>query len=315
MDENKSIIKFHNKLKEKERIIGIRIEEVTNKSNSIKKILNEINTNGINALMNEVTKDEFIKKENELNLLLENELIKCGYNKDYLKIKYDCPKCKDSGYINHKKCTCLKDYLKNAKRINSPLINRKESFDNFNDKLFDDKKLSGFDLTPRENIIKNKNEVLKFINTFDDKESFLGLLMIGSCGTGKTFLSVASAKILLEKGYDVKYYTAYEFESILKDFTSPNRSEAINKMFECDLLILDDLGIENHSDFMNNNIFKLIDYRLSYEKKTIITSNISINEIKNIYKSRIFSRIIKNFKLLHFYGSDVRIKSRLKKNK
>lgn len=118
--------------------------------------------------------------------------------------------------------------------------------------------------------------------------------------------------MLKEKGKDVKYYTSYEFEEILRSFTDEVKQAQVKRLFDCELLILDDLGVESQTDFINNNIFKLIDFRVRNKYKTIITTNLKLSEIQDMYKSRIYSRLIGNFNFINFYGKDIRVEKRLR---
>ncbi|MCQ4794965.1 ATP-binding protein [Anaerofustis stercorihominis] len=311
-DKETSLSNFNKKRKSKEKELSNKIDKMCKDYPSIKDIIDEINTYGIYACMNNVSSEIFEEKNKKLNNKLKRELKTLGFNEDYLSIKYDCDKCKDSGYVNNEMCTCLKGYLKKRKNKNSILF-RDGNFDNFDENLFDNDK-SKYKITPRENIIKNKEQSLKFINTFKDEENTLGLLMSGKAGSGKTFLAAATGKILLNKGYSVICLTAKEFEDIIKSFNDPDLEKKKKEILDVDLLILDDLGIETQSDYVNNEILKLVDYKMTYNKKMIITTNLTLNEIREKYKSRIYSRIISNFNLLKFFGPDLRVTIKMIKN-
>ncbi|WP_294464102.1 ATP-binding protein [uncultured Anaerofustis sp.] len=311
-DKEISISNFNNKRKVKEKELSNKIDIMCKNYPSIKAIIDEINAYGLYACMNDISNEIFEKRNKELNNKLKTELEKLGFDKNYLSIKYDCEKCKDSGYVNNEMCTCLKEYLKKRKNKNSILF-RDGSFDNFDENLFDNDKRK-YQITPRENIIKNKEQSLKFINTFEDEKNILGLLMSGKVGSGKTFLAAATGKILLNKGYSVICLTAKEFEDIIKSFNDPDLEKKKKEILDVDLLILDDLGIETQSDYVNNEILKLIDYKMTYNKKMIMTTNLTLNEIREKYKSRIYSRIVSNFKYLKFFGPDIRVTSKMKKN-
>ncbi|MCR2033458.1 ATP-binding protein [Anaerofustis stercorihominis] len=311
-DKEISVSNFNNKRKVKEKELSNKIDIMCKNYPSIKTIIDKINAYGLYACMNDISNEIFENRNIELNNQLKTELEKLGFDKDYLSLKYDCEKCKDSGYVNNEMCTCLKEYLKKRKKKNSILF-RDGSFDNFDENLFDNDKRK-YQITPRENIIKNKEQSLKFINTFEDEKNILGLLMSGKVGSGKTFLAAATGKMLLNKGYSVICLTAKEFEDIIKSFNDPDLEKKKKEILDVDLLILDDLGIETQSDYVNNEILKLIDYKMTYNKKMIMTTNLTLNEIREKYKSRIYSRIVSNFKYLKFFGPDIRVTSKMKKN-
>jgi len=307
-----NISDFMNKRKAKEKEVSKKIDVLCKDYPQIKNLIDKINSFGLYACINDISNKEFETKNKELNLKLKEEIKKLGFEEDYLDIKYDCNKCKDSGYIGKEMCQCLKEYLNKGKKKNGLLL-REGSFNGFREDLFSDDKTK-FKISPKENIIKNKEHTLNFINEFENENSILGLLMSGTTGGGKTFLASAAGKVILKKGYSVIYLTAKEFEDIIKSFNDPNLEKRKKEILDVDLLILDDLGIETQSEYVNNEILKLIDYKMTYNKKMIITTNLNLNEIRDKYKSRIYSRIVSNFKYLKFFGPDIRITSRMKKN-
>lgn len=313
MDLHKhNIIEFNNKRLNKEKELTKKIYYLKNNYPSIKKALDEINNYGIKACSENIKKEDFDKKNKELNENLQKELSKLGFDKNYLEIKYDCKKCKDTGYINGHMCSCLREYLYKTKTTH-PLLMRDGNFDIFDENLFSEKNFKN-NISPKENILKNKQQALKFINDFEDNNN-IGLLMSGTVGSGKTFLAAATGKVLLKKGYDVICLTAKEFEDTIKNFSNPSLEDKKIDILNTDLLILDDLGIETQSEYVNNELLKLFDYRITYNKKMIITTNLTLNEIRDKYKSRIYSRIVSNFKYLKFFGPDLRIAKKINKNK
>ena len=306
----KKMIDFNNKRHLKEKELERKIDYVKQNYPKIKKILNEINELGISACLGNLSSEKYKEKETKLNNQLREELIKKGFDENFLEVKYDCNKCKDTGYINGHMCDCLKEFLHfNVKP--HPLLFRKGSFEEFNENLFTNESKKG-EISPRENILKNKQQSLRFINEFNDSNNNIGLLMSGKVGSGKTFLAAATGKVLLKKGYSVVCLTAREFEDAIKNFSNPSLEEDKQNILNADLLILDDLGIETQSEYVNNEILKLIEYKITYNKKMIITTNLNLNEIREKYKSRIYSRIIGSFKYLKFFGPDIRIIKKLK---
>lgn len=312
-DREISISNFNNKRILKEKELSSKIDKMCKEYPSIKNIINEINSYGLYSCMKNVSSEEFKNKNKELNEKLQKELKKLGFKEDYLSLKYDCEICKDTGYVNSEMCNCLKKYLSKRKNKNSILF-KDGSFSDFDENLFDNDE-NKYKITPRQNILKNKQQALQFINEFNDNNDNIGLFMSGTVGSGKSFLAAATGKVLLSKGYNIIYLTAKEFEDTIKNFSDPSFEEKKQNILNTDLLILDDMGIETKSDYVSNEILKLLDYRITYNKKMIITSNLTMSEIGKQYESRIYSRISSNFKYLKFYGYDVRIKNKIRKNK
>ena len=141
--------------------------------------------------------------------------------------------------------------------------------------------------------------------------------MFGGTGLGKTHLSSALAKKVIEKGNDVFYtgaidlFSEFEFDR----YKSKGRDGAalIDRYFDCDLLIIDDLGTEIINQFSVSTLYNLINDRLSRKKATVISTNLSKDEIQKKYTDRIWSRLFGEYHILFFVGTDVREQKLLKK--
>ena len=158
-------------------------------------------------------------------------------------------------------------------------------------------------------------EFLKeYSESFDAKTSS-GVLMIGPTGLGKTHLSSALAKRVIERGYDVFYSTAidlfsdFEYQRFKSGVGEDNGR--IERYFDCDLLIIDDLGTEFINQFTVSTLYNLINSRINRKKPIIINTNLSTKEILQKYTDRITSRLLGEYKILSFVGDDVR-KQKLK---
>ena len=82
-------------------------------------------------------------------------------------------------------------------------------------------------------------------------------------------------------------------------------------IFDCDLLIIDDLGTELTNSFIASQLFLCLNERLLKKRSTIISTNLSLESIVEIYSERIFSRITSNYTMLRLTGDDIRIKKKL----
>lgn len=224
---------------------------------------------------------------------------------DYLEISYDCPDCEDTGYINNQKCHCLNqrivDELYEQSHIKSILQN--ENFANFTFEYYNDSEL--------DNIHRIYDDSKAFIDSFDT--SFKNMLFFGSVGCGKTFMTNCIAKELLDSGHSVIYFTAYQlFEQISKrtfgiDIEEKKESQALlEDIFDCDLLVIDDLGSEGINSYTVAQLFLLLNERLHREKSVIISTNLSIQQLKDIYSERSISRILGSYNLYKFSGNDIR---------
>lgn len=256
--------------------------------------------------------NELIKRKNEM--FVENNI-----PIDYLELKYDCEKCKDTAFLeNGKRCNCLKQRMLNDSYTMSNLeeILSLDNFENFNLDLFSDDIAEGRSLSPRENMKTIFMDTQNYIFNFDKKEGSKkdNLLFSGDPGLGKTFLCSCIAKDLLDKGYTVIYQTAFNLMEVIERYKFKTDSfsyldeENYNNLFTCDLLIIDDLGTEMVNSFTASELFNIINSRLNSRKKIIISTNLSLSEIRNSYTDRIVSRIVGNFQMYQFYGSDLRFK-------
>lgn len=239
---------------------------------------------------------------------------------------YECNFCNDTGYIleNGKTvlCNCIKQKLFDLEFNKSNLGNLAvENFDNFDLSLYSDeineKKFSA-KISPRQNIINIKNIVMKFIENFDDP-TCKNLLFLGNTGLGKTFLSNCIAKEILEKNKTVLYQTApIMLDSIIDyRFGKSDLKEIYDNIITVDLLVIDDLGAESLNSVKISEIFNVINARLLNQNnkptKTIISTNLSMNNLFDTYGERIFSRIASYYDVCRFFGDDIRISSIINK--
>ena len=135
--------------------------------------------------------------------------------------------------------------------------------------------------------------------------------MFGGTGLGKTHLSSAIAKRVIEKGNDVFYVTAVnmvgDFESEQFGSSQPQKGELTDRYFDCDLLIIDDLGTELSNQFTVSCLYNLLNVRINRGLATVISTNLSQQELFKKYNDRITSRIIGEFRILPFSGTDIRL--------
>lgn len=238
-----------------------------------------------------------------------------GFSKDYLTPDYQCPLCKDTGYIGREKCQCFKqaivDLLYAQSNMKSAIT--QENFETFSYDYYDKayiEETTG--LSPYENIRRVVRECIDFIKNFNS--SYENILFYGNTGVGKTFLSNCIAKELLNTSHTVIYLTSFQLFDILEknkfkkgddDFETV---EQFNGILNCDLLIIDDLGTELNNSFISSQLYLCINERHLSRKSTVISTNLSLDELNRMYSERIFSRITSNYKLLKIVGDDIRLK-------
>ena len=152
----------------------------------------------------------------------------------------------------------------------------------------------------------------RFITTFEEQND-MNLLFYGKPGLGKTFLLNCIAKDLMEQNVQVMYITAYDMLRTLEElkFSKEKTQDLIyarDLLYNAELLIVDDLGIEVANSFTNSEIFNLINSRIIRGKKTLISTNLNQKELSDTYTDRVFSRVYQKFTILKFIGDDLRIR-------
>lgn len=239
-------------------------------------------------------------------------LLDAGYPQNYLEPIYTCSDCKDTGFINNEKCHCLKKEIINFAYAQSNLdhILKSENFEHFSLDVYSDQVDSNIGKSPRDIAARNHKVCYNF--TADFGKTFDNLILYGQAGLGKTFLCNCIAKELLDHSKSVIYLTAFNLFKLLENYRFHNDEsgisyETIQEIYQCDLLIIDDLGTELNNAFTTSELFSLINARLLDEKPIVISTNLSPNGLANQYSDRIVSRIFGNYKVLNFIGSDIRL--------
>lgn len=240
----------------------------------------------------------------DLNRQKKLLLTGAGYSVNYLDPVYTCSYCKDTGFIEGEKCHCFKqamlDMLYEQSNIREVLLN--ESFDDIS-----------YEYQQGDNLIKLQNAVLKskkFVENFD--LDYQNLLFYGTVGTGKSFLSNCIANALIEKGHSVIYFSAGDLFAKISEYAfrkngKDSGTNPYEDIYNCDLLVLDDLGTELTNSFVVSQLFTCLNERHLRRKATVISTNLPLEDLRDRYSDRIFSRIISNYDICKLSGQDVRI--------
>jgi len=295
--------------------------EIENKVPGVAKIEREISTLGIKLsieiLNNSKDIDKILnnlkEKITDLRVRKSELLVSSGYPIDYLELHHRCDKCDDTGFIGSEKCSCFKNKLMDIHYENSDLKKMLKycNFSNFNFELFSTTRRASEPKSPRMNMEEIVSISWNFIEQFSN--SCENLLYFGGAGTGKTFLSNCVAKELLDRGYFVVYRTSEGLINDLKKIRFEGDVELENLLLKCDLLIIDDLGSEQITDFSKTELFNFLNKKLLKENKMLISTNCGLEILKNMYSERISSRLLGEFTLCKFYGEDIRIRKNYKK--
>ena len=247
----------------------------------------------------------------------EEILTRHGYPADYLSPRYRCPDCQDTGYIGTKKCHCFLqaaiDLLYTQSNLREALKTEHFgafSLDYYSEKITDPVTGQSASATA----LRTYEECRRFVREFDDK--FENLFLYGDTGLGKTFLSHRIAKELLESAHSVIYFSSFRLFELFANSTF-GRSSASDPddleqhIFECDLLIIDDLGTELVNSFVSSQLFHVLNERILRRKSTLISTNLALATFADTYSERIFSRISSSYTMLKLIGDDIRIQKKI----
>ena len=250
---------------------------------------------------------EFLRVMHDNQALLEARsalLAGLGLPPDYTEVHYACPACGDTGYVDIHMCTCLRRELTLATFRSSGLgaLLDRQTFDNFS--------LDYYRADPQN--LHIMEQTLSLARQYADGFSLASgnLLFLGRTGLGKTHLSTAIARTVIERGYDVRYDSA---QNIFADFEydrfrakREEDGERSRRSLTADLLILDDLGTEISNSFSVSCFYHLVNARLVAGRPTILSTNLSEEELCERYGDRSTSRLLGEYRPLLFVGEDIR---------
>jgi len=321
----KEVIREYEKdLLSSKKLLENHRREVYEKSPEIQRIDETLIGNGINIAKSMLSGDCDVKKSIEhlrkqTNALQNRKaelLDEAGFPPDYLTDIYKCKQCKDTGFVEDEKCSCFKQKLlvKYYNLSNLQSIIEDENFDTFDIRYYGTQIDPNTGISPNANIKNIYQNAIDFVRNFDNK--FVNLLIYGETGLGKTFLCNCIAKDLIERGKTVLYLTApqifkkiEEYRFNREDLDDPDNQ--IEMIYEVDLLIIDDLGSEFSTVITLTELFNIVNTRLLQKKHTIFSTNLTLNDLQNSYTDRIISRFLAYYKMMGYFGDDIRVKKKL----
>ena len=251
------------------------------------------------------------------NLSLQAEkaalLTEHGYPADALDDKPACPKCSDTGWVGANMCACLKALCteEQIRELSKLLDLGEQSFDSFSLDYYSPLPWPGESLSPRENMEFIFDVCSSYARKFG-RFYFRNLFLTGAPGLGKTFLSACIARVVSEDGFSVVYDTAghvfsqFESAKFRRDDDGDTAGEDVERCMNCDLLILDDLGTEMTTSFVQSALYQLLNGRLLAGKSTVISTNLDPEELGRRYGAPLLSRLEGEYQLLPFVGTDIR---------
>lgn len=294
-----------------------RRAELFNREPRLAELETEIRDTFLSALSN--LSPEAVAEASERSLALQAErqdlLFFLGVEPDAMENTPLCPACGDTGYSRGEEgrsevCFCVLEIYQNllSSRLSSMLDLRGQSFDSFNLELYSQDIYPDRKRSPRQNMELIYEICVDFSRRFGKHKK--NLIFSGAPGTGKTFLSACIAGAVVERGFSVVYDTVAHQLSLLEDDRFGRGGEeaeaGAERLHECDLLIIDDLGTEFFTQFTSSALYELINTRLITSKSTVISTNLMHNELSEKYSKPLVSRLEGEFQWCYFFGDDLR---------
>lgn len=301
-----------------------RTEEVYKAIPMLEELAQESKLAYLKAARARVANDEAtaatLQEENRARTAKKHQLlIAAGYPANYLDPIYQCPDCKDTGYIENKRCHCFLSRIVDSLYLQSNLKNvlEQENFNTFSFEYYSKDVPQGKQYSPFDNINSIVKTAKDFVANFGTEAATTkNMLIYGETGLGKTFLTNCIAKGVLDNGHSVLYLSSNElFESILAEYLL-NRKTDLEDLFKyiynTELLIIDDLGTEVTNNFVASQLFEVINKRQLSGRSTLISTNLTMKQFRDRYSERIMSRIISDYAVFNIYGDNIRYQKRKK---
>lgn len=253
----------------------------------------------------------------EENLELQRQRLEllrsAGIDPEKLEDSPLCPICRDTGWHGGAMCQCVREVCvqENLAELSAQLDLDRFEFTAFDLKWYAPAYDSHLGASPRELMAS----VLAVCQ--DYAQSFPGykvrnLYLYGGTGLGKTFLSGCIAKRVAQNGHWTVYATAGElfrrYEDLKFNRDEDGRcQEDVRRYENCELLVLDDLGSELTTPFVQSALYQLLNQRMLSGKHTVISSNLDMDAVRDRYVAQVASRLEGEFQELPFFGRDIRL--------
>jgi len=260
--------------------------------------------------------DKLLEEKEALLKREENLYQMYHLSKEDFLPRYICKDCQDTGFIHGEKCHCFLQaeiaLLYADSNLGTAIL--QDSFDKIDYSLYEEKK-EGNGPSQLEYMTDVVASCKRFVANFGRESR--NLLFIGQSGLGKTFLSNCIAKSLLDSGHSVVYFSSVQlfelFSKNLSSYDKESTQQMNDALLSSELLIIDDLGTERLNGYLTGKFFSVINDRLLRGKSTIISTNLSRNQLSELYGERIASRILSGYEHFVLAGEDLRIKMKLRK--
>lgn len=236
-----------------------------------------------------------------------------GLSENIYEIWWDCPKCQDTGFVSPGvKCSCLliEEMKENLELSGLAPEQSKQTFRGFSLDWYKDKK-------HMKNIL---TECLDFAEKIVTNQETENILMHGPVGTGKTHLCSAIANYCLEAGVRVMYLKVSPLLDLIRESKFNQESGAqeeqkkfLQSLYRVPLLIIDDLGTENLTDFAKEQLLLLFDGRINHRLPWVVSTNLNLKSLDAQYELRLIDRLVGTSRVLKFTGDSIRMRKAMQK--
>ncbi|MCQ2465864.1 MAG: ATP-binding protein [Oscillospiraceae bacterium] len=292
------------------------VEKAVPEIAEVNRVLSQSSINILRIITKGENVQENMKQLEKSNLqaqeMVKNLLVKNGYPKDYLDLRYTCSRCSDTGFCNGVRCSCLNETAGKlaVQELNQTSPLKLSTFDTFNLEYYRGVSTAS-DTDCFTTMSNNLDYCRKYTATFS-RNTANNVFITGKTGLGKTHLSLAIAERLLSMNWNVVYGSSINLmDRIESEHFGRSEGDTLGIITDADLLIIDDLGTEYDKQFCTSTMYNIINTRLNKNIPTIISTNLSLQEIEVRYEPRIVSRIVSHYDILKFSGNDVRQMIRL----
>ncbi len=307
-DYNEILNGYNARQLENARILSEKRKEVNEHVPGYKEMEEQIASMNVKRTMalihgNNKEAEELAEKIEDLVRDEKLALTSAGYSIHYLTPTYTCEECKDTGFVDGVRCKCFQKALMDRLFEQSNLgdVIERENFSALRHDLQTGEDAKRFE--------KAVSKARAFVEEFG--ETYRNLCFSGTVGTGKSFLSNCILGELIKKGYSCIYFSAPTLFSTIGDYKFRKNNMIVRNpaeiLYSCDLLVIDDLGTEITNSFCVSELLTLLNERNLASKSTVISTNLSLEELNARYSDRVFSRLFSNFEFCPLSGQDVRI--------
>ena len=247
----------------------------------------------------------------EKNLALQQEMADilrvAGYDRDNFEPRFTCSRCSDTGFVGGAVCDCYRQLLKEeaCRSLSGLSAMRLTDFGSMRLDYYDAEVDPKLGVSPRQHM----TDVITYCREYTENFSTGcdSLLLQGATGIGKTHLCLAIARGVTERGFGVVYGSVQPLLRQLEaEHFGRSQGDSEAQLTGCDLLVLDDLGMEFDTPFGRSCIYNILNARLLEGKPTVVSTNLSFTALRERYGDQIASRISGGFVPLLCVGKDIR---------